>query len=628
MNRVWYLPLTEDRCKKIVALKELDVSALEVWELAALIYLERLAKTHMVYFSSIARQREFASLLVLDRRRLEALLKNDFDFSTLTLNISIASSLGISLMSPEDFAGEKYLNFDRTWNYNFADHAKFMHQIDNRDDMRLTDGQLRLMECIKSNQEEMIFGPAFAGAGKTRMISLIIEETAVKGFRPVTFLADSVNKFFPIKKSLGDKVCESHKSRVHFLTYTQLATNLLVNSYPNLKPVFSAAKTAPYRTVEVYSSAGLRYHPGYSVEEFAKLCWDAVSKFCDSLSSSISIAHFPSNFKISLSRQDAAAYVKAASNLWESIVGLQNPRLRMEGSHVVKLLSLNGVKLPERYGTVLIDEVHDAPRPILSVLRRSSLPAVAMGDNYQNLSGKGLPRIEGVLQAEMNFSLRSGQEVERHINPILALHPKRPAGNFTADPDKVTHFLEYPAGSLPPEPSVIAVADDWGMLDWLIRARRAGVSVETFQSGASISEFIFDCEKLFAGAHCPTHIALAHHASWDSLSREMSWNDSFSRVETWLGAGGRFGLASVPVTATSIGYLRPLRPVIAKIHDIKSFELPVIALSEDLYYIERDKSKEHLGAVINKLYTSMTRGVRSIYLPSSHRDWEAYLAEH
>ncbi|MBU5881409.1 hypothetical protein, partial [Vibrio cholerae] len=62
---------------------------------------------------------------------------------------------------------------------------------------------------------------------------------------------------------------------------------------------------------------------------------------------------------------------------------------------------------------------------------------------------------------------------------LIAAFPETSALPFVADKSKETVVAEYPSDSFPPEPTVILVADEWGIFDWLIRNRdmQRGVAV-------------------------------------------------------------------------------------------------------------------------------------------------------
>lgn len=104
----------------------------------------------------------------------------------------------------------------------------------------------------------------------------------------------------------------------------------------------------------------------------------------------------------------------------------------------------------------------------------------------------------------------------------------------------------------------------------------------------------------------------------------MFWNQAFLRVEEWLEkVGTKFGVSGLVNRAEldELGGGIPCRHLIATVASTKNFELPRVAISEDLYYFEDLRGKREMSRKLALLYTAITRCSGKIYFPSTHVDW-------
>ncbi|QIB50083.1 hypothetical protein [Pseudomonas sp. OIL-1] len=440
----------------------------------------------------------------------------------------------------------------------------------------------------------------------------------------MTVLADQPQKHRPLLHKLGKKKYQTYKSRIHLLTYIGLAIELLAGSNRRLAERFGIALGTRYSATVLVERAQLADPSRMGVDQLAAQSWEIVRRYCNSLDPVISERHIPPSKRLHMGKIEAAAAVDSAIRVWNAMINLTHSDMPMRGFHLVKLLQLSNKTLPERYGTILIDELHDAPRVMVEVLQRSGLPLRMLGDRYQNFRGLDLPFTGTLLTCEMTVSLRAGTRMADYVNPLINMHPLRSTSPFSADARKTTEFHEYPADGLPLEPAVMPAPDEWGVVDMLIRGRKQGRAVDVFDPGRTLSHFVKDCRELLKHGRRSTHGALRRYDSWESVARAMIWSPAFQRVEEWLKNGDHFDLSyrSVPESEL-IG--RPLNLIAVKLHDIKSFELPILALPETLYYLAREGSQRELARTLSMLYTAVTRGAERVHLPDSHREWLTYL---
>lgn len=635
MSHSWSLPISDDMCNKILSGAAVEFSELSHPEIASLVYLQKLSKLAAGTASSLELERKYAALLGIPHQDLLEVISANLDRNAIVSGSFKAAQCGIDFMSPEEVAGRSFLRPDGGWDFSFArrHEVPVMPYETVRADgsvMLLSDGQRRFLDAFRAMPDDNLRSQSFAGTGKTTIVYELVENIAIQGLKPITFLVDQGHKHRPIIKRIGKQKYEANRSRIKLLTYITLAVEVLAAGNNALERRFSRALSVNYAPRTIYERAQLASPGPMTVNAFVDLCWNMVRRYCWSTDLAISERHIPKGQRLRMSNAQTAAAVASAVQLWNATVSLEHSDLPMAGYHIIKLMALSGRPIPERYGIILIDELHDAPRLLIDVLQRSGLPVLMLGDRYQNLQGLDLPSVGTALSSDMTLSLRAGLKMADYVNPLIDMHPMKSTSGFSADNGKHTDFHQYPVEGFPEESTLIAVADEWGMLDWLIRGRRQGRVVKVFDPGMKMATFVADCESLFHAQgnnqhgsphYTPTHGALSRYSSWQELSKAMSWNAAFCRVERWLDKGGRYG------SLDRCEYLqpRPLEPTVVMVHDVKSMEMPAITISEDLYCLAREGSSQELSRTVARLYTAVTRGVERVHVPDSHMEWLAYL---
>lgn len=635
MDYSWFLPISDDLCKLILSGALVQLAELSQPETAALIYLQKLPElsTHAMHSAEL--EHKFASLLTFSHTDLQEVINACFDRKAAAEGILMAAQRGIDFMSQDEILGKSFLTRDGSWDFSYAERYQvpvkpYQRIAANGLPMYLTDGQRRFLDAFRAMPDDNLRSQSFAGTGKTTLVHELVEKIAIQDLRPVTFLADQRHKHRPIIQRIGKQKYIAHQNRIRLLTYIEFAIEILAGHNTALKHRFSRALSANYSPQVIYERAQLVDAGPMGMPAFVELCWSIVRKYCRSTDQAISDIHIPQNVRLHMSRVEASAAIASAVRLWNATVSLEYPDMPMAGYHLIKLLALSDKLVPERYGTILIDELHDAPNRLIDILCRSGLPVLMLGDRYQNLQGLDLPISGTALSSDMSVSLRAGPKMADYINPLIDMHPAKSTAGFSADKGKSTAFHEYPVAEFPNEPTLVAVADEWGMLDWLIRARLQGRAVKAFDPGMKMAAFISDCESLFhsseasrqfSGTDQPTHGALSRYSSWEMLSKSMSHNAAFCRVEQWFKKGGKYG----GLDRCEHLQVTPLEPTIVMLHDVKSLEMPAITISEDLYCLSREGSRRELSRTLSRLYTAVTRGVERVYVPESHMEWLAYL---
>ena len=630
MDHSWFLPLNPDACRAIASASKLDLSQLSQPETAALVFLKGLPKVALQGRSSLDLERLFAEIIRISRRELLEHLEASYDGSALSKGALLSAQYGIQFMEREEIEHERYLHHDRSWDFSYAQQMQLKstpHQVVRHDGVlrHLSDGQRRVMDAEMAMPDEAIGVPSNAGTGKTTVLYDIVERIAVRDLKPVTILADQSQKHRPLLNKLGVRKYQIHKNRIHLRTYIDFAIELLSGTNKQLSQRFKSALRAPYSARLLCERAQLADHSHIGPDQLAAQSWEIIRRYCITLDENISERHISQSKRLHMSRSEATAAVGAAIQVWNTMVNLSHPDMPMRGFHLIKLLELSKKTIPEYYGTILIDELHDAPRVMVEILHRSiDLPLRMLGDRYQNFQGLDLPfsKTNTILACDMNVSLRAGPQVADYVNPLLDIHPIPSRTLYSADAHKVTEFSEYPAHGFPDEPTVMPMPDEWGVVELLVRGRRQGRMVDVYDPNGLLEGFISGCEELLYHGRRSSHGALRRYDSWESLAQAMAWNPAFQHVEEWLKNRKNLDLSYGTVSEHQL-LGKPSHVVAAKLHDIKSFELPAIAIPETLYCVAREGSRQELARTLSILYTAVTRGSKMIYVPNSHRMWLA-----
>ncbi|VVM93796.1 hypothetical protein PS664_02938 [Pseudomonas fluorescens] len=622
----WFIPLSETLSAALVLGATPAVTSLTRYEVAAILYVLQLSKPLKPPMRSpIEMERKFAAFLGLPSDQLRSALAEAYDQATFTAGLAQAADLGIGLVDKETVIKHPFIRPEGSWDFDFANRYKavygairYEHTRPNGLITKLSDHQLRLIHNIRANQEDSIEAQAHAGTGKTFVLD---EVMALMPDRRFIFLADAEPKLRAIRARFP-------REKVRTSTFKSLAELLLSKGNKALQKKMIAESRLPLSYSELSEQVGLSPIGNRSSMQVAALCWSVIFKFCMSKDLNITSHHIPRDQIRWLRPIDQEVVAAAAAKLWYKMtqLDLEAPSLPVRGYHRIKQMSLVGLYVPENIDTVLVDEGHDLTAPMVELLDRSPQTVISLGDQYQNLEGQYVPHHAMIRHREMATSLRAGPALVGYINPLLEIFPGVSAQPFLADRAKEMVVEEYPANSFPPESTVILVADEWGVFDWLVRSRKMAQGAAVIDWDEKFELFLDDCLNLFMRNEKPRHGAIARYRTWDQLHEDMKWNDAFLRVEKWLGtAGVNFGVSGIYKRAgiDELSNKTPARPLLATVFTVKNFEFSRMAISEDLYYSPDLQGKRLLSKKLALLYTAITRASGKVYFPDTHREWMA-----
>ncbi|UGX03272.1 hypothetical protein [Pseudomonas aeruginosa] len=619
---IWYLPLSEEFGKALESGVSLDSEKPCRYEMAAILYLLQLPKLVTRLVAPLEMERSFARLLTHPSDLLASVLTESYSRDGFSSGLLIAPSVGIGLIDQKAVTMREYVHSDGSWNFDFArtygrpsratkhDHIRPDGKL-----IRLSDPQHRLIETIRANPEDSIETQAYAGSGKTFVLK---EIGSILHDKKCLFLADVESKLWPVQKQFS-------KEKIHALTFHKLASLLLSRGNPFLEERIKAAANRRISDESVAERLNVSSVGGLNGQQIVRALRPAINKFCLSSDTVISVRHLPSPLLASVSPAQQQLLVAIAHQLWSAMIDLdrQDLAIRVTGWHRLKQIALMGLNIPASYQAVIIDEGHDLISPLVEILDRSPQVVITLGDQFQNLQGRYISHAAKIRHREMTLSLRAGPQIADYLNPLIDVFPDTRVEPFIGNAEKETLTAEYRAEQFPPEPSAILVADEWGVFDWLIRNRHLGAGAAVAHS-VDLGTFLEDCLSLYTGLASPQHVKLAAYRSWGELRAGMTWNHAFLRVEDWLEkVGTKFGVSGLHHGAKldELGGGIPSRHLIVTVAAAKNFELPRVAISEDLYYFDDLRGKREMSRKLALLYTAITRCSGKIFFPSTHHDW-------
>lgn len=628
MQSAWYLPLSEELAKALSNGASFDSTQSRHDELGALLFLLQLPKLAARPQPPLELERLFARLLTQPTSLLSSVLNDSYSKSALIQGLLFASSIGVGLMDQDAIDQRQYVHADGTWNFDFSRAygrppraLQHVHHRASGKILRLSSPQQQLVETLRANPGDSIETQAYAGSGKTFLLKeiLAIQQEQLHQ-QKCLFLADVESKLWPVKDRFSEK-------KIHARTFAQLASLMLARGNAALAEKIKQAGNRQFSAESVVERLSVSALGTLSATWIVHAAVSAINRFCLSSDGEIGVRHLPMNIQAILPAAQQSLLSAVAQKLWGAMIDLQRVDLAIPVTpwHRLKQIALLGLEIPPTYQIVIIDEGHDLIRPVVEILDRSPQVVITLGDQFQNLQGRHVSHAASIRHREMNLSLRSGPQLCDYLNQLIDIFPDARVEPFAGNADKETIIREYPAAQFPSAPCAILVADEWGAFDWLIRNRYqdkgAAIAYEP-----SLGSFMNDCLSLYTGLAHPKHHRLAAYRNWADLRARMDWNHAFVRVEEWLEkVGCKFGVSGLYNGAEphELGRGIPSRPLIVTVASAKNFELPRVAISEDLYYFSDLRGKQAMSKKLALLYTAITRCSGQIFFPDTHHDWVA-----
>jgi hypothetical protein len=343
----------------------------------------------------------------------------------------------------------------------------------------------------------------------------------------------------------------------------------------------------------------------------------AVMRFCLSADERLTLDHLPKDCE-NVELAEKRALAEYARALWLRTIDIDEEQnaLPIRDYHVIKYAALQGLTLPDRIHTVVVDESHEMSTPLMQILDASPQAITTFGDRYQRLGSSAPRRQAGIRQRELNQSVRAGQETEDYVNAALDSHPAEAGPRFYGAHDRHTQVNYYTGNAIPDASCTIVVSDLWELFEWFQRLAAHQARFRLLgQSQERLRQFGQDCIMLRREGVRPRDSYLVRYASWEAVQAAESESDAFHRVEKMLDKGYSENdlERSLEMPTEEAPYQLGL------LEDVKNGEFDRVMLAPSFGekvmhgYVDPD--------FWSKVYIGGTRGRFEMLVPRNIRDW-------
>ncbi|MFV3326236.1 hypothetical protein ACNFG0_07175 [Pseudomonas sp. NY15372] len=620
-----FLPVTAQACQGLLdAPGQPALEALGDAQLAAVLVIQHLADAKGQVLDPAAAEKVLARLLAwaVDGRHspgvgLLSEARRLFDARKLYFGLEVMKGSKLHLLPAEEVNAGNYLLPDGKWDFEF----KVRRHLNNNPfrqqavtgvnkERWLTDAQDKLVRVVRANPDEDLHVQGYAGIGKSYLLGALIDCLPAGRVLP---LARTTGKLQTLRRRLGVQA-DSKRGK----TFGEFAQELLSGSRrPSSKPARLLRKRA---LAEELGILGFRQ---YGPEKALEICLEVLKNYCESWDYSITARHLPF-FEQPLSNVDGRVLLEYASRLWTYLQA--NPEW---GSHsgfapllLVKRASLAGCSVPAHYSHVIIDESQDVPASLLQIIERGRQVLITLGDEYQRAWGPGLRRQREVRQREIAFSVRSGPQVERLINPLISVHSQKSKLAFEGAGSAEVGIEFYPQAFVPPVGCVVLTASHWDTMKWALElaGKRCALG---FAEQSGMAAFMETAIKLFRGEQDAdtSHPYFAHSTDWRQVQDAHRHDASFQWVQGRLQESFRMAdLNALKAQVTG----QPGSVMLMLAEDAGGLEFDHVLLTPELMSTEPFKDAYAFDARVCAVYIALSRARRHLYLPYDVQEWVAY----
>lgn len=629
-----FLPITAETCASLLLADWAEtLSSLTDPELAAILVVQNLAQAAEKDLNAAAAEKVLAKLITwsVDSRKSAAvgLLSEGqrlFDPRKLYFGLNAIKSLNLRFLLTEEVLGRDYLLPDGKWDFGF----KIRHHSGNNPFRKqmvtprnrerwLSDAQDKLVRTFRANLDEDLHVQGYAGIGKSHLIGALMECLRLQG---TLVLARTSEKLTTLNERMGIV-----RDRPIGTTFEAFARALLHGPRPRPvgEPVRGLSKQKLSQELNIL---GFR---GYDAATTLDACLKVLNRYCQSRDRSISAKHLP-HFKVALSSLDARVLLEYSSCLWSYVEA--NPawasRTGFEGLLMIKRASLAGCMVPARYTHVLIDESQDIPASLLQIIERGRQVLITLGDEYQQASGVIVKRKREVRQSDISYSVRSGRNVERLVNPLICLHSEKSKVPFEGARNADVGIEHYPQGFVPPEGCVVLTASPWDTMKWAIQMHDANCAFSFPDKGSrqDLELFMTTAVELFKPQYYSVessaegaHSYFSEMADWQQVRDANKFDESFLWVESKLEKG--FKIADVTRLNRMIG--SPGKScMLMMAEEAGGMEFDRVLLTPELLTNVKFKDAYEFDKRICVVYIAISRARQQLYLPYDVIEWVEY----
>ncbi|MGY4495370.1 hypothetical protein [Pseudomonas sp. TE3610] len=626
-----FLPVTQETCASLLADDGAGVLAsLSDPELAAVLVIQNLAQATEKDLNAAGAEKVLAKLIswAVKARPPAGLLSEAqrlFDQGKLYYGLEAIKQLNLRFLEAEEVAAQAYLlpggEWDNTFNVRHHQHNDPYHEhvVTPRHRERwLSDAQDKLVRTFRANLDEDLHVQGYAGVGKSHLLGALLEY-----LRPETtlVLARTKSKLDVLRQRMGGERDKRAGSTFEAFAYALLKRSRFV---PSGKPVRLLTRQALAMELNIL---GFR---SYDAQATLSVCLKVLERYCSSRDYSLSAAHLP-HFQQALSPLDAKVLLEYSSRLWTYLDA--TPAWAGQGDFatlmMLKRASLAGCVVPARFTHVLIDESQDIPASLLQIIERGKQVLITLGDEYQQVKGATVQRTREVRRSDISYSVRSGRNVERLVNPLISRHSAKSKVYFEGARNADVGVEHYPQGFVPPEGCVVLTASRWDTMKWLMQLHDAhcAFSFPTKAAQDDLQHFMTTAIALFKPGYYSLESDKGGHADFDELLdwrqvREANqYDESFLWVEEALAKG--FNVADI----TRLNRLQALPGVSCTLmmaQDAGGMEFDRVLLTPELLTTVQFKDAYAFDERICAVYIAISRARQQLFIPYDVVEWIDY----
>jgi hypothetical protein len=630
-----FLPVTHDACTALLqADGEKTLVSLTEPELAAILVIQNLAQASEKDLTASAAEKTLAKLMdwAVDARGtgstagLLSEAQRLFDPRKLYFGLNAIKGLNLRFLMADEVAEQGFLLADGKWDVDYKIRHKqqnnpFIQQMvtPRHRERWLSDAQDKLLRTFRANLDEDLHVQGYAGIGKSHLLGALVE--CLRSDRTL-ILARTPAKLETLRKHL-----KQAQDKDVAQTFRHFARTQLYGPRPPVArtPARMPSKQALAQELNIF---GFRRHDGQGTLD---VCLRVLALYCGSRDHSLSARHLPF-FQQPLSPADTQVLLEYSSRLW--IYLETNPvwasQTGFETLLMIKRASLSGCRVPARYTHVIIDESQDVPASLLQIIERGRQVLITLGDEYQQASGEAMKRKREVRQSDISYSVRSGRNVERLVNPLISRHSHKSKVPFEGARNADVDIEHYPQGFVPPEGCVILTASPWDTMMWAIHLHDANCafSFPDKDMQAGLKHFMTTAIELFNPQFYDAefsekgrHPYFSDLVDWQQVREANQFDEAFVWGEAELGKG--FRMADLTRLNGRVG--EPGKAcMLMMAEQAGGMEFNRVLLTGALLSNEKFKDAYEFDQRICAVYIAISRARQQLYLPYDVVEWIEY----
>lgn len=624
-----FLPVTQETCTRLLADDgAAGLAALSAPELAAVLVIQNLAQAAEKDLNAAGVEKVLARLIAwaAAAKQPAGLLgeaQRLFDQGKLYYGLEAIKQLPLRFLEAEEVAAQAYLLPGGEWDNCFSVRH---HQANNpyreqvvtarHRERWLSDAQDKLVRTFRANLGEDLHVQGYAGVGKSHLLGALLEFLTPEA---TLVLARTSGKLEVLRGHMGGP-----RDRKAGATFEGFAYALLKHSRFRPPNKVAGLPTGQALALEL-NILGFR---GYDAQATLNLCIKVLARYSGSRDYSLGAGHLP-HFQQALSSTDTQVLLEYASRLWSYLDA--NPAWAGRGDFatllMIKRASLAGSVVPARFTHVLIDESQDIPASLLQIIERGKQVLITLGDEYQQVKGATVRRTREVRKSDLSYSVRSGRNVERLVNPLISRHSAKSKVYFEGARNADVGVEHYPEGFVPPDGCAVLTASRWDTMRWAMQLEQANCafSLPDKAAQADLQLFMTTAITLFKPAFYSRdqagHADFNELLDWRQVREAHQYDEAFLWVESALEKG--FNLADI----TRLNRLQVQAGkgcVLLMAQDAGGMEFDRVLLTPELLTTVQFKDAYAFDERICAVYIAISRARQQLYLPFDVVEWVEY----